>query len=1019
MTSLTQNLAEQDRTEPMRRVDGTAQASGASQPYRRASGGLIDRSRALSFTFDDRRYIGHPGDTLASALIANGVRLVGRSFKYHRPRGILSAGPEEPNALVELRTGARREPNTRATVTDLYDGLEARSQNRWPSLAFDLMSVNSLIAPIIGAGFYYKTFMWPAAFWEKLYEPLIRRAAGLGRAAAAVDPDHYEKAHAFCDVLVIGSGPAGLMAALSAGRSGARVILCEEDSRLGGSLIAERRMVGGEEGFAYATRIEAELASLPDVQVMRRTTVFGVYDHGVYGAVERVNDHVAVPPPFEPRQRAWRITAKRCVLASGAIERPLVFGDNDRPGVMLACAARHYVNRFAALPGRRAVVFANNDEAALTIADLAGAGVEVAALVDPRPELAPATRAAAQAAGVEIITGVVSRALGRLSVSGVEVTGADGRQRRIACDLVCMSGGFSPSLHLATHLGSRPAWKEAIAAFVPGTAPAGMAVAGAASGSFGLADSLAEGARMGAEAASGVGFQTQAATVPAVEPEPFGLVPLWRVRGHKGKAFIDFQNDVSDADVELAEREGFRSVEHLKRYTTLGMATDQGKTANVNGLALMAEITERGIAETGTTTFRPPFTPVAIGALAGHARGKEHRPTRLTPSHRFAKEQGAVFVETGLWLRAQYFPKPGDRGWFDACNREVNAVRSRVGLCDVSTLGKIDMQGADAAEFLDRLYCNNFKSLAVGKVRYGLMLREDGFVFDDGTCARLGPDHYLMTTTTANAAAVMQHLDFCHQVLWPQLDVGFVSVTEQWAQFAIAGPRSRELIEAVIDPGQDVSNTAFPYMACGTVTLLGGIEARLFRISFSGELAYELGVPARYGDAMIRALAEAGQAFEAAPYGLEALNVMRIEKGHVAGGELNGRTTARDLGLKRMMAMGKDFIGRALSQREALIEPDRPSLVGFKPVDPSGRLTAGAHFIGLGAAPAPENDEGYMTSTAFSPSLNSSIGLGLLRRGSERIGEQVRAYDPLRGTDVRVEICKTCFLDLEGTRLRG
>ncbi|MBV9741755.1 MAG: sarcosine oxidase subunit alpha, partial [Hyphomicrobiales bacterium] len=474
-----------------------------------------------------------------------------------------------------------------------------------------------------------------------------------------------------------------------------------------------------------------------------------------------------------------------------------------------------------------------------------------------------------------------------------------------------------------------------------------------------------------------------------------------------------------DKDVELAEREGFRSVEHLKRYTTLGMATDQGKTANVNGLAVMAEITERSIPQTGVTTFRPPFTPVAIGALAGHARGKEHRPTRLTPSHEWARAQGAVFVETGLWLRAQYFPQEGDRSWFDACNREVIAVRSRVGVCDVSTLGKIDIQGADAAEFLERVYCNSWKSLPVGKVRYGLMLREDGFVFDDGTTARLGPDHYLMTTTTANAAAVMQHLDFCHQVLWPDLDVGFVSVTEQWAQYALAGPKSRELLEAIVDRGHDISNAAFPYMACGEVTILGGLRARLFRISFSGELAYELGVPCRYGDAVIRALMRAGEALEAAPYGLEALNVMRVEKGHAAGGELNGQTTAHDLGFSRLMAKGKDFIGRAMSERPGLLDPDRQVLVGVKPLDPSARLTAGAHLVPLDAAVIPRNDEGHITSVAFSPSLNLSIGLGLLRRGRERLGEKLRAVDALRGTDIRVEVGPTCFLDPEGARLRG
>jgi sarcosine oxidase subunit alpha len=1018
MTSASNGLGE--GVGPPSRVDAAARPANERQPARLATGGLIDRGRACSFSFDGRALTGHPGDTLASALIANGVKLVGRSFKYHRPRGILSAGPEEPSALVELRSGARREPNTRATAIELFEGLEATSQNRWPSLAFDIMAAGSIFSPILAAGFYYKTFMWPASFWEKVYEPLIRRAAGLGRAASGVDPDHYEKAHAFCDVLVIGAGPAGLMAALSAARSGARVILCEEDFRLGGRLIAERDVLGDETGTQFVERIEAELRSFPDVRVMTRTTLFGVYDHGTYGALERVNDHLAVPPPFEPRQRAWRIVAKHCVLAAGAIERPLVFGNNDRPGVMLAGAVRAYVNRFAALPGRRAVVFANNDDAASLIADLADAGIEVAALVDPRPNAAPEIAAMAEKGDARVIPGgVATRAFGGHGVRGVEIRDASGRLSRIACDLLAMSGGFNPNVHLATHLGGRPVWKEEIAAFVPGTAPKGMAVAGAACGAYGLADCLAGGASAGAEAASAVGFQTRPVAIPSVEPRGGAVTPLWRVRGHSGKAFIDFQNDVTDEDVELAEREGFRSVEHLKRYTTLGMATDQGKTANVNGLAVMAQITERSIPQTGVTTFRPPFTPVAIGALAGHARGKEHRPTRLTPSHEWARELGAVFVESGLWLRAQYFPKEGDRGWFDACNREVNAVRSRVGICDVSTLGKIDIQGADAAEFLERLYCNSWKSLAVGKVRYGLMLREDGFVFDDGTTARLGPDRYLMTTTTANAAAVMQHMDFCHQVLWPDLDVGFVSVTEQWAQFAIAGPKSRDLLEAIVDPGHDLSNAALPYMACAEITVLGGLGARLFRISFSGELAYELGVPCRYGDGVVRALMRAGEALGVAPYGLEALNVMRIEKGHAAGGELNGQTTAHDLGLDRLMAMNKDFIGRALSQREALLEPDRPVLVGFKPLDPSARLSAGAHFIRADAPVTPENDEGHMTSVAFSPSLNLSIGLGLLKRGRERIGERLRAVDALRGTDIRVEVCPPCFLDPEGARLRG
>ena len=993
---------------------------GGEQRWRLPSGGLIDRSRSLAFTFDGRPYHGHPGDTLASALLANGVHLVGRSFKYHRPRGILTAGPEEPNALVELRTGDRREPNTRATTAELYDGLIAVSQNRWPSLRFDLLAVNSLIAPVLSAGFYYKTFMWPASFWEKVYEPLIRRAAGLGRASGREDPDTYEKAFLHCDVLVVGGGPAGLMAALAAGRTGARVVLCDDDFRLGGRLLAESFAIADRNAADWAAHIAGELAALPDVRVMPRTTVVGAYDGGTFSALKRVNDHVAEPPEHEPRQRLWRIFAKRCVVAAGAIERPLVFGNNDRPGVMLAGAVRTYLNRYAVAPGRRAVVFAAGDETARTVADLTRAGVRVEAIVDPRGQVSGSIEAAAKTADAHLIAGgVVTRAIGSTRVRAVEVRTASGETMRIGCDLLAMSGGWSPTLHMTSHGGAKPVWNERIAAFVPGAPLKGMAVAGAADGWLGLEDALQTGARAGLEAAGDCGFAGQPVEVPKVEPESTAVAPLWRARGGHGKAFVDFQNDVSDDDVALAAHEGFRSVEHLKRYTTLGMAADQGKTSNVTGLALMAELTARTIPQTGTTTFRPPFAPVAIGALAGHHRGKEFRPTRLPPTHRWAQAQGAVFVETGYWLRAQWYPRPGETDWLESVSREVRTVRERVGVCDVSTLGKIDLQGPDAAEFLNRIYTNGWSNLAVGRARYGLMLREDGFVLDDGTTSRLAEDRFIVTTTTANAAKVLQHMEYCHQWLWPELDVAMSSVTEQWAQLSVAGPRSRDVLRKIVDPQHDIANAAFPYMAAAPVTALGGIEARLFRLSFSGELAYEIAAPAGYGDALMRSIIEAGREFDIAPYGTEALGVMRIEKGHVAGNEINGQTTARDLGLSRMMSTGKDYVGRVMADRPALVAADRPTLVGLKPVDRTERLRAGAHFIAEGSEPVAANDQGYMTSVAYSPALGHWIGLGLLSGGPSRHGQRVRAWDGVRSSDVLLEVCDPIFYDPAGERLRG
>ena len=976
----------------------------------RIPGGRIDRSRTVSFTFDGRQFTGHPGDTLASALMANDVALLGRSFKYHRPRGLIGAGSEEPNALVTLLRGASRTPNTRATVVELTDGIAAASQNAWPSLGFDAMAVNDWLAPFLTAGFYYKTFMWPRAFWEKLYEPAIRRAAGLGRLGTVADPDSYDRGFLHCDLLVVGAGPAGLMAALTAGRAGARVILADEDFAPGGRLNAETFAIDDAAGSDWATAALAELAALPTVRVMARTTVFGVFDHGVYGAVE-----LAAPdaPGHAPRQTLWRIYTKACVVCAGATERPIAFPDNDRPGILLAGSARAYANRWAATPARRVAVFTNNDDGHRTAVDLAARGVTVVAVIDTRADAPDCTSA-------ETLKGaVVTGTSGRLRLSAITVRLADGSTRQIACGALAVSGGWNPNLHLSAQQRTRPTWDDAIAAFrpTPGAVP-GQRMAGAAAGTFSTHGALAEGAAAARAALDDLGIACADAPLPQAEDAPTRVNAFWHVTGAKGRAWLDFQNDVTVKDVGLAQQEGFRAVEHVKRYTTLGMATDQGRTANVSAIGVMAALTGQGIAETGTTMFRPPYTPVSIGAFAGRARDGEFRPTRRTPTHGWAEEQGAVFVEVGQWLRAQYFPQAGETHWRETVDREAKAVRSAVGICDCTTLGKIDVQGHDAAEFLNRIYCNGMAKLPAGRVRYGLMLREDGIAMDDGTAARLAEDHFVVTTTTANAGAVYRQMEFARQCLWPGMDVQLISTTDAWAQIAVAGPNSRALLSRIVDPEHDLSNDAFPFMACRPVTVCGGLRARLFRISFSGELAYEIAVPARYGDALMRELMTQGADLGVTPYGTEALGVLRIEKGHAAGNELNGRTTAAMLGLGRMVSTAKDSIGAVLSRREGLEADDR-RLVGLVPVDGKTALPGGAHLLAEGAEPKAQNALGWISSAAFSPNLGSPIALAFVARGPERMDETLRAVSPVDGLDIPVRVVSSHFVDPEGGRLRG
>ncbi|MEO3415707.1 sarcosine oxidase subunit alpha family protein [Roseovarius sp. CAU 1744] len=970
--------------------------------------GLIDRSRPIGFSFDGHQYEGFAGDTLASALLANGIRLVGRSFKYHRPRGILTAGSEEPNALVTLGLEAGQEPNVRATTAELFEGMLARSQNAWPSLNFDLMAVNDLAAPFLGAGFYYKTFMWPRSFWEKLYEPIIRRAAGLGRLSGRHNADKYEKAFIHCDLLVIGAGPAGLIAALTAARAGVDVVLCDEDTRTGGRLNAETLEVGGKPGALWAGEITAELEAMENVRVLTRTTVTGAYDQGTFGALEKIAPDVAMRAGA-PRECFWRIVAKRAVLAAGALERPVAFRNNDRPGVMMAGAVRAYLNRWRVSPGKNVVVFGNTDSAHRTAADLLAAGVHVSALIDARHH-------ATSDLDIPFYPGAkLSEAHGRRALEAVSVASVSGIDK-IQADCLAMSGGWNPSVHLSCHLGARPVWSPDHAAFLPqeGAVP-GLEAAGACRGDFSTRACLEGGMAAANRALAALGKKPQQPDLPKAEDSDYDITALWSVPG-KGRAWLDFQNDVTVKDVKHAAVENFRSVEHMKRYTTQGMATDQGKNSNVAALAVLADATGQGIPETGTTTFRPPYVPVSVAAMGAGSQGAGFAPQRHMTSHRASVERGAPMIEVGLWYRPGYFPQPGETHWRQSCDREVGMVRNAVGVADVSTLGKIDLQGPDAAAFLDFVYTNTFSTLKEGRVRYGLMLREDGHVMDDGTTARLGPDHYLMTTTTAAAGQVMRHLEFVHQCLCPQLDVRFISVTEQWAQFAVAGPKSRELLDGLLETSID--DKTWPFMSCGEV-MIGSVHARLFRISFSGEQGYELAVPARYGDSLFRALVARAEALGGGPYGMEALNILRIEKGFITHAEIHGRVTAFDIGMQGMISVAKDCIGKPAAGRPGLMDENREQLVGLKPVGAVKELLAGAHLFNQDDEPVSANDQGYVTSVGFSPTLGHFLGMGFLKGGRARHGETIRMVDHLSESETLCEVIDPVVFDPEGGRLRG
>ncbi len=972
--------------------------------------GLVDKNKPLIFEFNGQQYQGYEGDTLASALLANGQRLIGRSFKYHRPRGIFSAGSEEPNALVQLRKGAYNEPNTRATTIELFEGLTATSQNHLGSLKHDLMAINDYFAPFLTAGFYYKTFMWPKSFWEKFYEPMIRASAGLGKLSGDPDPDCYDKGFLHCDILIIGAGPSGLAAALVAGRAGARVIIADEDFLPGGRLNSETFEVDGLPGAQWAAQAVQELSLLDNVSLMVRTTVLGAFDHGIYSLLERRTDH-QLKSGGKPRQILWRVYSKNAILSAGSTERSIAFANNDRPGVMLAGAVRAYANRWGVTPGKKVIIFTNNDDGWRTAFDLLDKGVEVPAIIDSRPEMTLTAPKGVRVFNDERI--VDTR--GRQGIQSIKLSNGE----RIETDCLAVSGGWNPNVHLSCHHRGYPQWDERIHAFVPGgELPPGMRVVGSANGIFGLGATTESGVETALLILADLGYAKINYQSPKAVNEPTEASAFWYVKESTGRAWLDLQNDVTSKDIVLAHQEGFRSVEHVKRYTTLGMATDQGKTANILAMAVMADCSNKLIQDVGTTIFRPPYTPVSIGAFAGRSRGTSYRPIRYTPSHKWAEQAGAAFVESGVWMRAQWIPRAGETYWRDSVDREVLQTRKSVGICDVSTLGKIDIQGKDAAKFINRIYCNLFSTLKVGKVRYGLMLREDGMAMDDGTTARMADNHFVMTTTTANAVSVFRHMEFCRQCLWPEMDVHLISATEQFAQYSVAGPNARKLLQKIVDPEFDISNDAFPYMACAEINICGGKPARLFRISFSGELAYEIAVPTRYGCALMKVLQQAGEEFQSVVYGTEALSVMRIEKGHAAGNEINGQITAQNLGMGRMVSVKKECIGNTLSHRKELNGDDDLRLMGFQAVNIMDDFKAGSHLINIGDEANTENDQGWISSKTWSPSLNYVVALGFIKQGQEREGEIVRAVNLLDGIDIEVKIVSPHFIDPEGERLR-
>ena len=996
--------------------------SGAN---RIAGQGRLTPARTARFTFDGKTFDALEGDTVASALLANGVHLVGRSFKYHRPRGILSAGPEEPNALIDVsRDAARRQPNVRAPVQEVFDGMKVESQNRWPSLSFDIGGVNNLLSPFFAAGFYYKTFMWPKAAWEKVYEPFIRKAAGLGVAPTEEDPDHYASRYAYCDVLVAGGGVAGLSAALAAAEAGARVILCDEQPEVGGALHYDTSVkIDGRNGYNWAQAAAAKLKAMENVTVLTRTTAFGYYNHNFVGLVERVTDHLARPDKMLPRERMWQVRAKRVILATGSIERHMVFANNDRPGIMLASAARTYLNHFGVAVGRKVGVYTASDSAYEAAFDLKRAGVTIAAIVDNRDKPGEAVLAEARKLGIEVLTGhSVVDTKGKLRVSSMSVArNGGGSARAIPVDALLMSAGWTPSVHLFSQSRGKVAYDAATGRFLPGIYAQDCLSVGSCNGTDGLQatieEALAAGELMARATGNEGGGKVELSGENAFEWTG-GMAGAGEGAGVDTtvKAFVDFQNDVCAKDIRLAVREGMHSIEHIKRFTTNGMATDQGKLSNIHGLAIASEVLNREIPKIGLTTFRAPYTPVTFGALISHSRGELFDPARKTPMHAWEEAQGAVFEDVGNWKRAWYYPRSGET-MHDAVNRECRTVRNAAGLFDASTLGKIEVVGPDAAEFLNLMYTNAWDTLKPGRCRYGIMLREDGFVYDDGVVGRLAEDRFHVTTTTGGAPRVMHHMEDYLQTEFPHLKVWLTSTTEQWAVIAVQGPKAREILEPLVE-GIDISNEAFPHMSVREGKICG-VPTRLFRMSFTGEAGYEVNVPADYGEAVWEAIWARAEPLGACAYGTETMHVLRAEKGYIiVGQDTDGTVTPHDASLSWAVSKKKtDFVGIRGLKRPDLVKEGRKQLVGLLTKDPKVVLEEGAQIVADPNEPKPMKMLGHVTSSYWSENCGRSIAMALVAGGQARMGQTL--YVPMPDRTIAVEVSDMVFIDKEGGRLNG